>query len=335
MEEGSVVIQSFLAILRAMDGRGLDRGEMLRVAKLQPQDLADPDSRIPLTSLYDIYEHVAAELDDPALPIDVATSLTLADLHVMGFAIETSETGEEALRRAVRYVRLAFDAGYEWSITEHDDQVTIRYDCAFPRRLGNRIALETAISQFVHHFRTLTSLDIPCTAVRFPHVAPADIRRHRSFFQCDVLFDAGECSFTFQRIYMEQARSPKANKELGAFFVRYAEELLKERSTKSSVSDQTRRAIERALATGEPTADRIARSLAMSDRSLRRALKDEGTSFRAILDGVREHRAKALLSSREATVSDIAFLLGFSDVSTFSRAFKRWTGESPRAFRSK
>ena len=104
---------------------------------------------------------------------------------------------------------------------------------------------------------------------------------------------------------------------------------------KGDVAESVRRAIEQLLGSGEVSLSRIARDMATSPRSLQRRLAREETHFGAVVDQVRERLARRYLRDKERTTTEVALLLGFADLSSFSRAFKRWTGESPAAFRSR
>jgi AraC-like DNA-binding protein len=105
------------------------------------------------------------------------------------------------------------------------------------------------------------------------------------------------------------------------------------RVAEQSTKERTHHALLRALASGEPSAAAIAQELGMSERTLRRRLEDEATSFREVVEMVRRHRAEQLLQEGRATITEIAFLLGFSDPSAFSRAFRRWHQVGPREYR--
>lgn len=104
---------------------------------------------------------------------------------------------------------------------------------------------------------------------------------------------------------------------------------------KGDVTESVRLAVEQLLGSGEVSLGRIARDMATSPRSLQRRLAREETHFGAVVDQVREKLARHYLRDRQRTTTEVALLLGFADLSSFSRAFKRWTGESPAAFRSR
>jgi AraC-like DNA-binding protein len=162
-----------------------------------------------------------------------------------------------------------------------------------------------------------------------------DDTAHRAFFKAPVEFGTGVCDFVFDRADAERAVLPKADPAMNAFFARYANTLLEQHVQPDlPVVERIRAFIERHLADGEPTAESAAKQLAMSGRSLRRSLRGEGTTFRELVEGVRRARAHALLDQPHITASETAYLLGFSDLTAFSRAFKRWTGKSPREYRS-
>ena len=169
--------------------------------------------------------------------------------------------------------------------------------------------------------------------VAFRHRQPPDTRPHREFFRCPVEFDAAHNEFVIDNEFFRGAPLD-ANPAMSRFFREHAEKLLQEQEAEVSLPDQVRREIARQLPSGQPTLRDIARRLATSERSLRRHLTAAGTSFSQLLSEVRFERARSLLRSSRVPLSEIAYLLGFSNVSAFSRAFKKWCGSGPGEFRA-
>jgi AraC-like DNA-binding protein len=316
--------------------RGLDREAMLRAIRRPLEELREPGLQIPAQALFDLYAHVMRELDDPAVPLRIADATTMEDLYVMGFAVLTAHDGQEAIQRAVRYARLITNAS-RWEVSEQEDRVVIRYHRDVPPGLGPtlgvRAATEGALADFVAGVRQLQGPDITPLAVRFRHRAPRDIAAHQAFFRCPVEFDAPHHEFELP-ISIYRSKFENANTALSAFFVKHAEELLRQHGTDDdTLQARVRREIADQLPNGELSLARVARRLGMSERSLRRRLTEENTSFSQLASEVRYERARALLGSPRLSLGEIAFLLGFSDVSAFSRAFKSWSGLAPGQYR--
>ena len=120
-----------------------------------------------------------------------------------------------------------------------------------------------------------------------------------------------------------------ANPALSRHFEALAQRLLKETVSDASTSARVRRAILGALPNGDPASTTIAKHLGMSERTLRRTLAEEGESFRGLVEAVRKERASLLISDQRASLAEVAFSLGFSELSAFTRAFKRWHGRAP------
>jgi AraC-like DNA-binding protein len=312
--------------------RGVDREAMLRTIGRPLEELREPGLHIPVQALFDLYAHVMRELDDPAVPLRIADATTMEDLYVMGFAVLTAHDGQEAIQRAVRYARLITNSS-RWEESEQEDRVVIRYHRALEPTLGVRAANEGALADFVAGVRQLQGEHITPLRVRFGHRAPRDIGAHQAFFRCPVEFDAPHHEFELP-ISVYRNKFENANTALSAFFVKHAEELLRQHGTDDTLQARVRQEIADQLPNGELALARVAKRLGMSERSLRRHLTDESTSFSQLASEVRYERARALLGSPRLSLGEIAFLLGFSDVSAFSRAFKSWSGLAPGQYRS-
>jgi AraC-like DNA-binding protein len=182
--------------------------------------------------------------------------------------------------------------------------------------------------------RESTGEDITPLQVCFAHAAPKDESEHRRFFRSPVRFGAGSNSMTLSAV--DAARPMQAADEaLSSIVRRRLDKALAERDLQGSGprSGRVRHKIVEHLGETTLTAATVARSLAVSQRTLSRRLADEGTSFRNILDDVRREFACALLQDRSLSIGDIAFFLQYSEPAAFNRSFRRWTGRTPRAFR--
>jgi AraC-like DNA-binding protein len=126
-----------------------------------------------------------------------------------------------------------------------------------------------------------------------------------------------------------------ANSMLRDMLVARAELLLAELPDDDDIVTRARTALDSAMSAGDSSLETVARSLHMSPRSLQRALRERDTSYREMVDSSRQRTASLMLARQEASVSEVAFLLGFSEVAAFHRAFRRWTGIAPGEFRKR
>jgi AraC-like DNA-binding protein len=192
---------------------------------------------------------------------------------------------------------------------------------------------EFALAVALKLARDGSGADITPLQVCFAHAAPEDASEHRRFFRSPIRFGASSNSMLLSAV--DGARPMQAADEALASIVRRRlDKTLAEREFHSSgLSGRVRHMMVEHLGETALTPETVARALAVSRRTLSRRLADEGSSFRHILDDVRREFACALLRDRSLSISDVAFFLQYSEPAAFNRSFRRWTGQTPRAFR--
>jgi len=316
-----------LAVLRELARRGQPAAAVLRHAGLSDELLRDPEVLLPIETIFSVWEATMRQVRDDGLPIAIGKTFALADYPILGFTVMTAPSCREALRRVIRFSAIVTTSG-RWSLDESGGDARLCWHREGRRDLGHRAANESLVAELVYALRQVVGQEVPIVGVSFQHAAPRDTRAHREHFGCRIAWDAERDEILLSRAVLD-AVPRAANGALFAHFEAQAEHALAGLAISDSLAERVRRAIEVALPAGEPAASAIAKQLAMSERSLRRGLAIEGTSFRAIVDAVRSARAEQLLARGRASLAEIALALGFSELSAFSRAFKRWTGLTP------
>jgi AraC-like DNA-binding protein len=286
-------------------------------------------ARIPAEHMYGIWSALA-RAGRPELAIQIAEGTRLEDLQLLGFACMTAPTLTDALQTFVRYSALLNDSGrYELSIERQ--VIRVRWCSGDPLDVGTQLSRETAFAQLVASVRQL-SAGGP-RRVSFRHAAPANARAHRAFFDCTLQFDASFDEVLLPRALAE-AEPPGANTPLWRYLCTQADALLCELAPRP-LEARVREHVAQALASRRaPSLPAIAASLALSERSLRRALAGHRT-FRALVDTVRKERALQHLRRHDLSLGAIAYECGFADASAFTHACVRWFGKPPSALRGR
>jgi AraC-like DNA-binding protein len=321
---GTIAAGPVLGLITLARARGLDVRPLFDLTGLAPDAT---EARVPVTTSFTALAHVARELDEPGLPICMAESARIEDLDLFGFLVMTSTSGREAFERMVQYFALVSDS-IRWSFEVQGDAVAFTGFREGPRTLGHRLGNECGIAHLLRGIHVVSGRSVIPRVVRFAHRAPRNTSAHQRFFRAPIEWGCGEDMLVMPATVLEH-RSPAANADLGAYLEAQARDRIRDLVRTPPLSAQVRETIARELPSGLPAMPRIARRLGTSERTLRRHLEDEGTSFRAQVDAVRKDRAQTLLSERDASLGDIALALGFSDASAFSRAFRRWFGRPP------
>ena len=181
--------------------------------------------------------------------------------------------------------------------------------------------------------REATGTSLAPREVHFAHSAPDDPAEHRAFFQAPLTFEEPVNQLLFTR---EELTRPfrSADPALSGVACRRLEKMLKQLPpSDDSTAARVRRLLLESLAHGGASAGEVARELGMSERTLHRRLRAEKTSFRRILDALRGALSSDLLREPRIGIAEVAFLLGYSEPAAFYRSFRRWTGQTPLAFR--
>jgi AraC-like DNA-binding protein len=318
-------------ILRALAAHGLDAAAVAARAGIDPEKL-DADARVPRAALNRLWDLAVAESGDPAFGLEASRFAAQTTFHALGYAVLASVTVKEAFERIIRYRRLIGDV-LNLRLVDVGDRYRFQIDVSaqpgIPFQAVDAIAA-TCVRQvrLLHTPRACNPL-----LVTFARPEPDDTRPYQRIFRAPVHFGATVNALEYARADVED-RLPTGNAELARendqVLVRYLARL-----EGSRVATRVQQALLDALPDGAPSKTTIARGIGMSARNLQRHLAEEGTSFKELLNEARVTLGRNYVEEGRLSVTEIAFVLGFADTSTFSRAFKRWTGKSPREYASR
>jgi len=320
-------------MLSSIAEAGVDPAPFAAQFGLDAATVDDVDARVPIETLHALWDVALGAMPRAEAAVVSAERYSPGDYGLVGFVAMNSATFGEALHHVVRYVGLwTEDPGME---LREDGTLVVAYRWPFADGPGMRAATEAAPAEILHGARLLTQRRITPREVRFTHEAPRDVSEHTAFFGCPVHFGARDNAMAFEPADFALPL-PKADAQLGAYLRSLANEALEKLvGVPPSPHQRIRELIAEELQNGVPTLDQIARRMATSDRTLRRRLEESGTSFRTLLDETRAELAQSYVRNKQLPLSEVAFLLGFSEPSAFHRAFKRWTDTTPSAFRSR
>lgn len=270
-------------------------------------------------------EQAAAQLANPLLSLHVGQAITAQHLGILGTVLSACENLGAALQRLERYQRLIFDV-VPMRHRIGDGWIDLIWDISQYR--PGRLVEETGYSVLLQFARVLTRSPLKPLAVRFAHGAAGDVRTYEEHFGCPVLFAHPEpglrCSLDFLATPL---RSPDPG--LIALLERHADTLLARLPQQAEFVEKLRKSIIDSLREGTPDIETISAKLFCSSRTLQRRLRRVGTGFRSELNLVRHELAVSYLRDPRLQIAEIAMLLGDSEHSAFTRAFRERTRETP------
>ncbi len=319
-------------IISLAEDYGASREQVLAAAGVSQEMLDDPDARIDAERFARVIIGALEQSGEPALGIRLGGQLRVTAHGILGYAAMTSTTFAEALSLVTKYVQTRTPLLVaSFSVKRHT--VALRIEEAAVLGELRRPVLEIAASAVNAVALFLTHGEFKCEKVLFPFEEPEYVAEYRQIFGCPLVFGAAatEIYFSSALLDLPLPLADEAAKKQAA--IRCEEELLA--IEESDDLEQRIRAQLLKTSDSAPDLDTVASRLALSPRTLRRRLQSSGTSFQRVLNSVRKDLAIQYLRTTHLTVSEIADRLGYTDQSNFGRAFKGWTGVSPRTFRDR
>ncbi len=331
MHAATVLTVSSRALVEACEAIGVDTAACLAAAGLTRDDVRDPDGRIPVEKMAALWREVFARADQPDLALRAAAALPFGAYAVIDFLASSSASAGAAFERISRYFPL-INGVVELPIELGDEVRLDMVDRRGPGKLPRPYA-EYTLAAVVLRTRVALGADVPLVRVDFAYDAPADPGPHGRTFGCPVAFGAARTGIVVARAVWDAPVVTRGDTGLGQVLERHARMLVDQLPRVSAAVDRIRDAIRDELRGGDPSLDHVAKQLGTSRRSLQRRLADDGLTYAQVLDEIRSTMARAYLAQRELSIAEIAYLLGFSEQSSFTRAFRRWTGAAPAEFR--
>jgi AraC-like DNA-binding protein len=327
LQDSSFIVQ---LIYPAMVELGLNVELIAQRCQITSELLQGSQARYPHAAQHKFWQTVEEVSADPLIGLHLAEKMSLQKGQVWEYLFLSSPSFGAGLRRTLDFQRLVSDA-FEWELQVIDDEACLRVRYAAANNVALRHLSECSTYYIMSYFQALTQGGFVPRRIDFVHEASAAIDEYSKHYGCEVRFGQADPGLYFSAEVLELPSS-RAEPEL----LKLHEQLANERLAKLVKQDiviEVRLAIAEILERGQPELADIAERLEITPRILRSRLTEADTSFNQVLSDYRCYLAKRLLSRTEESVSDVVYLTGFSEPSTFYRAFKRWTNMTPVEYR--
>jgi AraC-like DNA-binding protein len=317
-------------VVQAVQSCGIAPEPLLAEAGIEKELLSDPDARLRVEDMSRLWKLAVEMTGDSCIGLRAAAHIRPTSFHALGFALMVSSSMADALERMERFHRIVSDAVDVW-FESGSETTAVCLDASDRKVRPCAEAFDMIMAAVIRFARVLTSDTFNPVRIEFMRERPQGAEAFEQFFRAPLRFSAALNRIFFLKEGLE-APLPGANAEIARGNDQIIIDYLA-RFDRRRTAHQARARLIELLPRGEPSIEALARSMGMSTRGLHRHLRKDKTSYRAILDETRRYLAAQYLKQPHLPIIEIAFRLGYSDSSNFTRAFRRWYGVSPREFR--
>ena len=310
----------------------LDKDALLRSVGIEPDSPFDPSQMVPAADYYALLERIAtAENNGTTLPLRAGAAMRCDDYGAFGLAWKSATNLRGSYERAERYARVLTSVS-TYEVERADQGAFMHLHREGDRHLGMRLSNEATIASIVSISQQASTQPFTPLAVYFKHPAPKHLEGHEAYFGCPIHFDSDRDALLASNASL-QTPNQLGDESISQFFDTHLEVELSKLADPNSLEHWVRIHVSRCLSEGVPTISEVAGHFSLSGRTLQRRLSELGYSYQTLVDESRRQLAERLLQQTDYSLAEVAFMTGFSEQSAFTRAFKRWAGQTPRSFR--
>lgn len=304
--------------------------QILARENLTPAVTRSQDLRIPYRSFVRVLDHAAAESPYPLFSLTLSLRHGIEALGALGLMACQCDTLRDSLEMVRKYVHYHAQ-GVELELTEQNGVARLSYNVRMAEKIDLTQLMEVGIGRIFSVLKTLAPPGMSLTGVSFRHAPTAPIDAYTRELGLEPRFRAGVNAVCFPASFLALPPSP-APERLRHYFESFLRQNPQE--NRLPLKQQVIKLIHEMIPTGEVSAEAVAKLMNMHTRSLQRQLRLNDTDFRTLLEEVRYQLAQDALRNIEQPLTEVALQLGYSELSAFSRAFKRWSGVSPQKWRA-
>ncbi len=323
--ERTCVIRTLSTLVTALETWNADTAAVLATVGLAPDEIDDWERRITIDQYLTVWRAAREQTGDEAIGLHVLECFDLHDVQSnIVYIASSSATPRDAFERVSPFINYHHN-GMRVELLEDEKRTVCRMDVSV--WADERILVDYFLGLFVKIAPQVVG-DATAREAWFRHAAPDYAAEYERVLQTPVRFDMPYDAVIGVRDDLDRPL-PGADEVLCTLLERQATDALERMPRVSTFATSVREQIESLLGADDLTAERVATSLGLSARTLRRRLADEDVTYQSLLDSVRCARAREALARPGTSVGEVAFELGFSDTSAFHKAFRRWTGQRP------
>jgi AraC-like DNA-binding protein len=326
-----ISLAAAIGLIEAIEATGRDPTKILDPLGLDRQTFSDPHGFIPTTDFARVLEEAARVTGDECFGLHLGQRYHPKNLGPLAYVVLNSPTVGVGFQNVARYLRahneaaeVSFVVGQQWDYLRHllsGVPVEVRRQhTEFSAAVGLGLIRLMAGSGWVP------------VEVEFEHAAPTQTAEHARVFGAPVSFGRVTNGFVVEHEFSGR-QVPAADERLYPILTDYLDRVLNEMPPEDGLLASVRRAIMESLRQGDPTLPQVAQTIAVGPRTLQRGLREHGVDFKGLVEDTRRRFALRYLHDPKHTLTEVAYLLGYSEVSAFNRAFKRWTGSTPAEYR--
>ncbi len=316
---------SLSVLWRHIEAYGLDASEVFAAEGITRSQLTDSSKRLPFEVVDRLRTEAAKLSGDPLFGLRYAKSWHPSFMGALGYAWLLCPTLVNALEICSRYIRMV-NSGLELHLSESQDNIVAEI-VTLRESMVPHIREDGLAAMLIMMCRANYGVRFNAESIDLCHPEPADISAYYAFFKCPVNFGADALKLRFSRAQAEKV-CLNANEQLRQMNLEIIRQYLLD-VDKQDIVSRVRHEITQQLPGGQVTDASVANEFHMTSRTLQRRLKAEGCTFKELLTAVRTELAAEYIRDKSLSLTEVSFLLGFAETSSFSRAYKRWTGHSP------
>lgn len=329
----STISSWVLLIAETLKSYGVDYRKLFREVGMDPAHLSDQNARFDFLSVTRLWDLALEKSQDPCFGLVVVNHWHPTSLHALGFSWMASPSLKEAFERLQRYIRIVNNA-IAIDITSENSNTRVAFSSTAGSYRASYASMDAGLAVLVHMCRLNYGRELDPVKIQTmrPEPSPTCMDRLDAFFRAPIEFAAAENALYFKSAVLEK-HLPASNIDLARANDKLIDEYLSHLDG-ASIGIRTKAKVTELLPSGAVSEEKIATLLNLSVRSMQRKLKEEGTSFKELLNQTRQELAEQYIENSRLSINEITYLLGFSDPANFSRAFKRWHGVSPSQYRN-
>ena len=329
-----VLAAAATGVVEQIESRGGDIDSIFGNAGMCPSMAGSPTLQVKLSRFCRLFEEAARQTGDANFGLWFGNQFRPRDLGLWGYLAVSSPTLGGALRNIVETFPRHQQHSHLGLVPHADGRLMLEYQIRAPDIVERRQDAELSLGMFLNIFRECLGRRWTPEAVYFEHPSPLDADQHEAAFGAPVCFAQPTNALVFRPDVLERPM-PRRDPRMMAMMHACLEALGPRADDREPLIDQVRMAIRSRLPEGWPSLECIGEDLRLSPASIRRELARVGLTYKGLVQTMRRELAFVYLRQHHLPLSEIAFLLGYSELSAFSRAVRRWTGKSPRAVRSR